>query len=128
VLPSNDILINPSKEELRCIRLNAQASYILLSSISNKILNGIIPRMINPLMMHMLFGPRSKKNMQNTNVTSNIFHVLLLPLVLIGGIRWSAGICWSTGGTLGPGLPPTAKEQRRHFSRRIVTAQTRTQR
>jgi hypothetical protein len=44
VLPSNDILINPSKEELRCIRLNAQASYILLSSISNKILNGTIPR------------------------------------------------------------------------------------
>ena len=65
--PSDDLAIL-SKEEVKCLQHNAQATNVLFSAFSEDVFDASYLEMMNHLIMLISFGPHSKKNMTSPNV------------------------------------------------------------
>ena len=72
--PSDDLAIL-SKEEVKCLQHNAQATNVLFSALSEDVLMSSYLEMMNHLMMLISFGPHSKKNMTSLNVMRSCSHL-----------------------------------------------------
>ena len=70
--PSDDLAIL-SKEEVKCLQHNAQATNVLFSALSEDVFDAIIFG-DDDLMMLISFGPHSKKNMTSPNMMRRHSH------------------------------------------------------
>jgi hypothetical protein len=63
-----------SKEEVKCLQYNAQATNVLFSALSEDVLDTIIFGDGEPLDDAHIFGPHSKKDMTSPNIMRSCSH------------------------------------------------------